>query len=91
MSWNSSAIDSKVNIVVDANAFTGIGVQKVEEQPVQLSAMKNVRRATVLRLLLGQLKGDVYTGGDPFLADGHRGDDHLQGIARSAGVFFPAR
>ena len=81
--------DSKVNIVVDANAFTGIGVQKVEEQPVQLSAMKNVRRATVLRLLLGQLKGDVYTGGYLVRADGIKVTTTYKVLQEVLGSSFP--
>src|SRR5262249_50749316 len=46
----------------DSKAFEAIGVQKVEEQPVQLPKMVGVSMATVLRLLLAQVKGDVYTG-----------------------------
>jgi hypothetical protein len=53
---------SNVPFIVDSKAFEAIGVQKVEEQPVQLAKMTGVRLANVLRLLLGQVKGDVYTG-----------------------------
>lgn len=48
--------------IIDSKAFEAIGVQKVEDQPVALPRMKDVRLSTVLRLLLGQVKGDVYTG-----------------------------
>src|SRR5262249_37699251 len=46
----------------DAQAFNAIGVQKVEEMPVQLPRMSGVPLATVLRMLVGQVKGDQYTG-----------------------------
>jgi hypothetical protein len=49
-------------IIIDTKAFESIGVQKVEEQPVSLPAMKGVRVTTVLRLLLAQIKGDTYHG-----------------------------
>lgn len=52
----------ELTIIVDANAFTQIGVQKPEEQSVQLPRMSRVPLATVLRLLLGQVKGDQYVG-----------------------------
>lgn len=51
-----------LTLIVDSKAFEAIGVQKVEEQPVQLPKMIGVSMATVLRLLLAQIKGDVYTG-----------------------------
>jgi len=53
---------AKVQFLIDSNAFAAIGIQKVEEQPVQLPKMKEVSLARVLRLLLGQVKGDVYSG-----------------------------
>jgi hypothetical protein len=51
-----------VQFVVDSKAFEAIGIAKVEEQTVQLVKMKDVRLSTVLRLLLGQLRGDQYAG-----------------------------
>lgn len=51
-----------VPIDVDVNAFAAIGVAKVKEQPVQLPGFRNVSLGTVLRLLLNQIKGDVYVG-----------------------------
>lgn len=52
----------RVQIIIDAKAFETIGVQKAEEQPVTLPRMKDVRLSTVLRLLLGQVRGDEYVG-----------------------------
>src|SRR5271157_5340743 len=43
-----------LTIIVDTNAFAAIGVQKVEETPVQLPKMTGVPLSTVLRLLMGQ-------------------------------------
>src|SRR5262249_32779573 len=51
-----------VPFIVDSKAFESIGIQKVEEQPVSLPKMTGVRLKDVLRLLLGQIRGDVYTG-----------------------------
>ena len=51
-----------LTLIIDSKAFEAIGVQKVEEQPVQLPKMVGVSMTTVLRLLLAQIKGDVYTG-----------------------------
>ncbi|MBL8798390.1 MAG: VWA domain-containing protein, partial [Planctomycetia bacterium] len=51
-----------LTIIIDSKAFEAIGVAKVEEQPVTLPRMVGVSMATVLRLLLAQVKGDVYTG-----------------------------
>jgi hypothetical protein len=51
-----------LTILVDNNAFAAIGVQKPEETPVQLPRMSGVPLSTVLRLLVGQVKGDVYVG-----------------------------
>jgi hypothetical protein len=51
-----------VPVIVDFKAFEEIGVQQVEEQPVQLPKMVGVSLATVLRLLLSQLKGDEHHG-----------------------------
>lgn len=53
---------ASVQIFIDSQAFAAIGVQKVEEQPVQLPKLKNVSLSRVLRLLLSQIKGDIYTG-----------------------------
>jgi hypothetical protein len=47
-----------LTIIVDSKAFEEIGVQRAEEQPVQLPKMVGVSMATVLRLLLAQIKGD---------------------------------
>jgi RNA polymerase sigma factor (sigma-70 family) len=49
--------------VVDTGSFEAIGVQKVEEQPVQLPPMKNVKIRSVLKMLLEQIRGDLETGG----------------------------
>jgi hypothetical protein len=51
-----------MTIIIDPKAFEMIGVQKVEEQPVQLPKMVGVSRTTALRMLLGQIKGDAYSG-----------------------------
>jgi len=51
-----------VPFIVDSRAFETIGIQKVEEQPVSLPKMTGVRLKDVLRLLLQQMRGDVYTG-----------------------------
>src|SRR5262249_5490870 len=51
-----------MTMIVDAKAFEEIGVPKVEEQPVQMPRMVGVSMATVLRLLLAQIKGDVHCG-----------------------------
>jgi len=51
-----------LTLIIDSKAFEAIGVQKVEEQPVALPKMVGVSMTTVLRLLLAQIKGDVYTG-----------------------------
>jgi hypothetical protein len=51
-----------LTIIVDEQAFLEIGVQRAEEQPVQLPKMVGVTMATVLRLLLSQIKGDEYHG-----------------------------
>jgi hypothetical protein len=51
-----------VPFIVDSKAFESIGIQKVEEQPVSLPKMTGVRLKDVLRLLLQQMRGDVYTG-----------------------------
>jgi DNA-directed RNA polymerase specialized sigma24 family protein len=60
-----------VQILLDEAAFAEINIQKVGEQPVQLPKMKNVRLATVLRLLLKQVRGDNgYTGGYVVRPDG---------------------
>jgi hypothetical protein len=49
-------------MLIDTKAFEAIGVQKVEEQPVSLPKLVGVSLRTVLRLLMGQIKGDVHTG-----------------------------
>jgi hypothetical protein len=58
-------LEEKFNVQfqVDSNAFCAIGVQKVEDQPIQLPPMKNARLVAILRPLLAQIKGDVYAGG----------------------------
>jgi hypothetical protein len=47
---------------IDSNAFAADEVQKVEESQVGLGRMMGVRLDTVLRLLLGQVKGQKYVG-----------------------------
>jgi Tfp pilus assembly protein PilF len=61
-----------LTLIVNTRAFEAIGVQKVEEQPVQLPKMMGVSMGTILRLLLSQIRGDVYTGG--YLVRG----DHIE-------------
>lgn len=56
------AEETGVNIIIDSQAYAAIGVQKPEEQPVSLPRMRNIRLSHVLRLLLGQIKGDTYAG-----------------------------
>jgi hypothetical protein len=51
-----------LTIIVDSKAFAEIGVQSAEEQPVQLPKMVGVSMATVLRMLLAQVKGDEHQG-----------------------------
>lgn len=51
-----------LNIIIDGTAFQSIGVQKAEEQPVSLPRMRNVPISTVLRMLVGQVRGDMYVG-----------------------------
>jgi hypothetical protein len=51
-----------VPIMIDKKAFQAIGVAKVEEEPVELPKMKDVRLYTVLRILLTQIKSDTYGG-----------------------------
>lgn len=60
----------KIKIVVDAKAFDSIGVQKVEQQPVQLDKMSNVPLGVIVSRLLVQIKGDLYHG-SYLLRDGH--------------------
>src|SRR5262249_2542580 len=48
---------------VDGASFDDIGVQNVEEQPVQLPPLKNIKLRSVLKMLLEQIRGDVFTGG----------------------------
>jgi RNA polymerase sigma factor (sigma-70 family) len=51
-----------VTLIIDSKAFEGIGVQKVEEQNVTLPKIAGVSLNTVLRLLLGQVRGDKHYG-----------------------------
>jgi len=51
-----------LTIIVDSKAFEAIGVQKVEEVPIALPRLRDVRLGVVLRLLLGQIKGDTHAG-----------------------------
>jgi hypothetical protein len=60
-----------LTIIVDSKAFEEIGVQRAEEQPVQLPKMVGVSMATVLRLLLAQIKGDGECHGTYALQDDH--------------------
>lgn len=52
----------RIPIEIDNRAFEAIGVQKADEQPVELPKMTNVRLGTVLKRLAAQVKGDQYTG-----------------------------
>jgi len=52
----------KIPIDIDAQAFAAIGIVKVEETPVSLPKMTDVRLGTVLRRLMRQVKGDTYVG-----------------------------
>jgi hypothetical protein len=47
---------------LNSEAFTAIGVQKVEEQPVHLPKMVGVPMSKVLQMLLSQIKGDEEFG-----------------------------
>ncbi len=60
----------RLPIFVDEASFQAIEVQKVEEQPVQLPKMHNVRLGTVLRLLLKQIRGNRDTGSFLIRPDG---------------------
>jgi len=60
LNWLSERHD--LPIILDAHAFTAIGIADPLEQPVQLPAMHGARLATVLRLLLVQVKGDGECG-----------------------------
>lgn len=53
---------TKVPFIIDHKAFEAIGVQKVEEQPVELAKLTNVRLSFALERLLLSIKGDVYNG-----------------------------
>ena len=66
-----------LTFVVDTKAFEAIGVQKAEEQPVQLPRMTGVSLETVLRLLLGQVKGEVHCADLPGARRLHRDYHHL--------------
>lgn len=48
-----------ITIVLDIKAFETAGIQKVEEQPVKLAAMKNTALGTVLENLAKQVEGTV--------------------------------
>lgn len=63
--WTAARLLSKkfnIPIDIDKNAFAAIGVQKVEECPVELPKMTDVRLGAILRRVLSQVKGDQYTG-----------------------------
>jgi hypothetical protein len=51
-----------LNFVLDAEAFSMIEVQKVEEQQVSLRPVSQVRLSSVLRLILRQIRGSMGTG-----------------------------
>jgi hypothetical protein len=51
-------------ILINHEAFRAAGVQDVEAQPVRLPRMTNVRLGTVLRLVLGQVNGQVHVRSD---------------------------
>lgn len=59
-----------LTMLIDSKAFEAIGAMKVEEQPVQLPKMVGVSMKTVLRLLLGQIKGDGGHHGTFVIQDG---------------------
>ena len=51
-------------LTLDAKAFEKAGIQKVEEQPVKLAAMKNVTLGKVLELLTAQVQGTYQVAND---------------------------
>lgn len=51
-----------LTILVNGRAFEAIGVNKSEEQPVQLPKMMGVSLSAVLRMLAAQCRGDDATG-----------------------------
>lgn len=51
-----------IGITIDADAFAEINVQNVEEQNVKLAKMRHARLSVLLRMLLSQIRGDVYRG-----------------------------
>ncbi len=51
-----------LTFIVNSEAFSTIGVQKVEEQPVHLPKMVGVPLSKVLQMLLSQIKGDEEVG-----------------------------
>jgi hypothetical protein len=59
-----------ISILVDSQAFAIIGVQRPEETPVSLPKMTGVRLGTMLRMLVGQVRGDKYNGSF-VVRDGH--------------------
>lgn len=58
-----------LTILFDTAAFEAIGVQKPQEQPVQLPRMVGVKLEVVLKMLLAQVKGDDGCGAYVVLAD----------------------
>jgi hypothetical protein len=55
----------EVTIAIDVDAFkTDLGIQDVDNQPVKLAKMNNVRLDTVLRLLVQQTGGDFFISND---------------------------
>jgi RNA polymerase sigma factor (sigma-70 family) len=52
----------KIPIDIDKKAFEMIGVAKVEDTPVELPKITDVRLGVVLSRLMRQVKGDQYTG-----------------------------
>jgi hypothetical protein len=51
-----------LTFIVNSEAFTAIGVQQVEEQPVHLPKMVGVPISKALSMLLSQIKGDEEAG-----------------------------
>ncbi len=51
-----------VQFIIDTNAFASIDVPKPEDANVQLPKLMGVSLSTVLRLMLGQVKGTKFTG-----------------------------
>lgn len=51
-----------VKVVIDTKAFETIGVPKALERPVTLPRLAGVRLDAVLRMILEQVRGDIFSG-----------------------------